>query len=198
LKYALVLFLLLPALASADTSTDRDATAFVGGGLTMGQDTLNLGDGSATAKYQDQGYVVEGGFSLPMGNRFGLQVSAELGASNAINTLTSQSYMETGTLDFYAGKAGLFFGPLTIGGGYRHNDVDIKSLSTPTPGYLESNYSGWTSLAFANLSMDIRKRYRAVIETQYDSGTLSGTGSSSGTVKFSEMSVSLRIFFLFD
>ena len=135
---------------------------------------------------------------MPLGGRFGAQFSGELGESTANNTITSTTYMETGTLSYYSGKAGLFFGPLTIGGGYRHNDINIKSLSTPSPGYLESNYSGWSSLGFANVTMDFRKRYRAVIEGQYDTGTLSGSGSSTGNVKLNDLTMSIRVFFLFD
>jgi hypothetical protein len=199
LNLAVILLILIPSFAFADASTDRDMEAFLGGGLTYGQDSLSLGPNAATAKYQDQGFVIEAGFSQPVGSRFGLQVSGEVGNSNSINTITSQSYMETGTLSYYSGKGGVYWGPFGLGAGYRHNDINIKSLSTPTPGYLESNYSGTTSLEFANITLDFRKRYRGVIETQYNSGTLQGSGASTGSsVKFNEMAVSLRVFADFD
>jgi len=193
LKYALLFFMLAPALAFAD---GRDFQGFLGGGLTFGQDSLSLGADTATSKYTDQGYLIEGGLTAPLTPMFGMQVSAEVGTSNSTNTLASTSYMETGSLSYYSAKAGFYYSSFGIGGGYRHNDVEIKSLSNPGS-YLQSDYSGWTSLGYANLTLDVRKRYRGVIEGQYITGTLKSNGTA-GDAKFGEMSISLRFYVMFD
>jgi hypothetical protein len=197
LKY-LALLLFIPALAFADAATDRDSGLFLGGGFGMGQDIFNLGNGATASKFLKQGWALEGGMTANWGNRFGGQLSGEYGANSGNNTYASQSNMETGTLGFYSFKAGIFYGPVTLGAGYRHNDVNVKSLSLSPGTYLETNYSGFTPLAYASYSLEIKKRFRTAIEAQYVSGTLSGSGATSGTVKFSEAAISLRFFFVFD
>jgi hypothetical protein len=197
LKYLLAL-LFISCAASADSATDRDGGLFFGGGFGMNQQLYNLGSGSTPAKFMDQGYAFEGGMTMPWGNRIGAQISGEYGQSSGNNTYNSQSTLETGSLKFYTAKAGLFYGPVTLGAGYRHNDVNIKSLQIAPDSYLETNYSGWTSLLYANYSLDIKKRFRTAIEGQYVSGSLAGSGAATTAAKLNETSISLRFFFLFD
>jgi hypothetical protein len=197
LKY-LIALLLLPVFASADVATDRDSGMFLGGGFGMSQSLFNLSNGSDIAKFQNNGWALEGGASFPMGSRFGIQFSGEYGQNSAINTFSSPSFLEAGALKFYAAKAALFYGPITFGVGYRSNEVTIKSLTTNPDTYLESNYSGWTPLYYANYTLDVKKRFRTAIEAQYVSGKLSGIAPSSSTVKFSETALHLRFYFLFD
>lgn len=195
MKY-LLLVLFISNFAAAQTS-DRDAGIFVGGGFGMGQDLFKL-EGASPSKFMNQGWAFAGGLTSVWKGRFGAELSAEYGANSGNNTFASVSTIETGTLKYYSAKAGLFYGPVTIGAGYRNNDVKVKSVSV-TPGtYLETTYSGYTPLAFAAYSLEMKKRFRTTIETQYVTGSLTGSGTTSGSVKFSEAAVSLRFFVLFD
>lgn len=197
MKYFIAL-LLLPAFAFADSANDRDSSLFVGGGFGMGQGLYNLGNGSAVPKFMTQGWEFEGGLTSSWGDRFGGQIGGEYGQASGNNTYASQSSFETGTLKFYSLKAGIFYGPVLFGVGYRHNEVNIRSLAISPDSYLETEYTGFTPMAVVNYSLDIRKRFRTTVEGQYLTGTLNGSGGATGTVKFSETSISLRLFFLFD
>lgn len=197
MKY-LIALLLLPAFAFADSANDRESGLFVGGGFGMGQGVYNLGNGSTVSKFMTQGWEFEGGLTSKWGDSFGSQIGGEYGQTSGNNSYTSQSSLETGTLKFYAFKAGIFYGPILVGGGYRHNDVNIRSLTISPGSYLETEYTGFTPMAIISYSLDIRKRFRTTVEGQYITGTLNGSAGATGTVKFSETSLSLRLFFLFD
>jgi hypothetical protein len=190
--------LLVSCSAFADYATDRDAEFFFGAGFGMSQQLYNLGSGTTAAKFTNQGYAFEGGTSAPWSNRLGGQLSGEFGQSSGNNTYNNQSTIETGNLKFYSVKAGIYYGPITLGGGYRYNDVTIKSLQVAPDSYLETTYSGWTPLAFMSYSVDLRKHFRTSIEGQYVSGTLTGAGAATTPAKFNETAISLRFLFLFD
>jgi len=186
LKVVTVLFLILvPHLAGAVDYT-------IGGGLTTGNQTLSA-SGSPDSKFSANGYVLEGGLNFQNG-----KISIEQGVSQSKNSLSSQTYMETGQLEYRAVKAGIKFGSIGLGGGYRFNEIDLKSLSLQSPNYLESKYTGWTPLGYLNFNIYGLKKLFTTIEAQYVSGKLKPESSQLSEVQFSEMSLSLRIFIQID
>ncbi|HMN69696.1 MAG TPA: hypothetical protein PKC28_14230 [Bdellovibrionales bacterium] len=93
----------------------------------------------------------------------------------------------------------MFYGPVTMGVGYRHNAVEIKSVSTEEEtGFQKSVYSGWNTFLYGNISMDFLKRYRGAVEAQYQRGDLGSGPAGANTVGFTEISISLRAYLLFD
>lgn len=196
MKY-LLLALFISNFAFAETS-DRDPGVFVGGGFGMGQDLFKLENSSTASKFLNQGWAFAGGITSVWSGRFGGELSAEYGASSGNNTYASETSIETGTLKYYSAKAGLFYGAFTLGAGYRHNDVDVRSVSISPGTYLKTTYSGYTPLAFAAYSLEVKKRFRTTIEGQYVTGSLTGSGAETGTVNFNEAAVSLRFFILFN
>jgi hypothetical protein len=179
---------------------DRSFTAFLGGGMLMGSTSLSIQSDAnpTTSGYSAQGYVFEGGVSLPLSQRFGTQLSGEYGQTSALNSINSSTSLEIGTLNYYSGKLGFFYGPFTLGGGYRQSSLTVKSIATQNSGYLESNYAGGIPLVYANISFDLRKRYRGTVEAQYVLGNLSGTGTTTSALSYTEYLISIRVSALFD
>lgn len=182
-----------PIRAAADP---LDASVFAGFGLGLGQTNLMPAAGGARSKFDDSSYLIEAGATT--GGDVGGMLSAEFGQSSVRNQLVTQSYFEIGNLDYYALKAGMNYGAFSLGGGYRHNELTVKSLALSPATYLESKYSGWTPMAFANVSFNVRKRYIGAIEVQYESGQLKSTDSALQPVKMNGLSISLRYFIVFD
>lgn len=188
MKLLSLVILIFPTLSFADSTT-----IFGGFGLGIGSQSLST-PGNSASKFTTQGYFIEGGLLF----KFGGQISAEYGASNSINTLSSETYMETGTLNYYSAKLGLNFTRLGFGGGYRHIDVTLKSISTDGPGYLESKYEGWAPFGYANCHFDVNKTIRMAVEGQYVMGKLKSENPTLPQVDYGEMSISLRLYVLID
>jgi hypothetical protein len=167
--------------------------AFVGGGLSMENMSLNTPDNSAS-KFLNQGYFLEGGYRFGWG---GL-ISGEYGQTNAINTLSSQNYMETGESSFVAAKLGYSLKSIDFGVGYRQTDLTLKSLSLQGTRYLESEYSGGTPLGFVNLNFSFKNTLRSVVELQYISGALTSSNTALPEMSVNNISVSLRLLITFD
>jgi hypothetical protein len=187
----------LPQLSLCAEEARSTFGAFAGGGLSAGQLSLLPANSSINSKFQEHGYFAEAGLDIPMGPNFGFRLSAEYGQSSSLNSSTSQTYLESGTINYYCGKLGLVLRLLELGGGYRFNDITIRSLSTPTPGYLESNYSGWLPLGYIRIAFDINNQFRFALESQYVGGTVNSVSLPTSNANFSEISVGLRAFLLF-
>lgn len=187
-KFIALFFLVVPSMSFADSTT-----VFGGFGLGIGSQTLST-PGNSASTFTTQGYFLEGGLLF----KFGGQMSAEYGASNSINTLSSETYMETGTLSYYSAKLGLNFTRLGFGGGYRHIDVNLRSISTDGSGYLESRYGGWNPFGYINCHFDVNKKIRTAVEGQYVMGKLKSENPILPQVDYSEMSISLRLYVLID
>lgn len=190
---AIFLILIVSSLVWAE---DRGSSLFAGGGLLLGNSDLSLASGaSAKSKFLTQGFVAEAGSSV--GARSGVQGSLELGQQSSRNKGSNQGFFEFGDLDFYTVKAAFFTGPLTLGGGYRHNELTVRSLTATPSVYEKTDYSGWTPMVYSNLTISAHRQFMSVIEGQYVWGKLNG-GSGLAPINYSEMSISLRVFITFD
>lgn len=189
--------LLSPAWVFASNSD-----AYGGFGLTAGQSNFSVSSPqSANSKFSTLGYFLEGGITV--GNKWGLLAGAELGQSQSNNTLSSRNYLESATNSHYGAKVGLFFnGQASLGygfgGGYRLSNWNVKSSSVDRNSYEEITYKGTDTLIYANLNMEMNKRYRTTIELQSVSGTLKSSDSSISDIKYTELLLSLRFFVIFN
>jgi hypothetical protein len=183
------------AFAFSAGAEDLGTAFFAGGGLGLGQTSL-MPVGSSHSNFDNSAYFLEGGFTT--GTNFGLTVTGETGQSTVRNRTQTPDYMEIGDASFYALKTAVNYGPIALGGGYRHDQVSVRSLSLAPATYLESKYSGWTPMGFANVSFNVRRRYIGTIEAQYVSGQLKSADSTLPVVKINDISISLRYFIVFD
>ena len=162
----------------------------MGGGLLTGTQTLTPGQ-SAAAKFNTNGYVVEGGVTF--GERsLSLDLGAEIGHQDSVNQANGADAIETASLTRYGVKTTLHFGRFGFGGGARGNDISLKSLS-PNASMLESKYAGITPFGLVNASFDA-KRFRTTVEVQYASGSLTSKDASLPATKMNELTVGLHFY----
>ena len=200
MKRVLLLFILAPALARADSDFDRRRFAiFAGGGLSIGQNSFNLPVSNANSDFLAQGYLAEAGISLPLTSRAGLELSAAYGQAAGANSANNQKSIETGAIKQYGAKAGIFIGPLTFGGGMQVVDVNVKSIAIPQPGFQESRFQGAVPFGFANVTVNFGSAMRGAIEASYASGALANQNadSSAASVNISQISLYLKTYFVF-
>lgn len=162
---------------------------FLGGGLSTGTQSLTLDVGSP-ARFNTHGYLAEGGVSF--GERdLALDLGGEAGKQDSMNQANGESAIENSSLTRFGAKAVLRFNRFGFGGGARHNEITLKSLS-PGANFLESKYSGVTPFAVVNTSF-VARRFRTTIEAQFVTGSLSAKDLPSA--KMEELTISLRFFF---
>lgn len=179
----------------AAQARDRNFSMFGGGGLSVAQVTTG-GENKTASSFKAYGYLAEAGLTIPMGNTWGALLGGEFGQISAVNSLQSETYMETGKLDYYSVKLGIYVGQIGAGLGYRKNTLNIKSVSLDTDSFTESTYKGNTPFAFGNFSVDFSGRYRAAVEGQFmDAELQDATGNK---IKYKEMSASVRVYIIFD
>lgn len=195
-NYILLLILIAPCLSFADFGTCTSG-AFAGVGLGIGSTEMSHEAADVSSKFNSQGYMAEGGIQTCTSSTFGFLFSAEYGQAHAINKVNDDKYLEVGTLDYYSGKAAITYGVFSIGPGYRRNSVNIKSVSTSPSESLESDYTGWTPFGFANVNLNYKNRYKAVVEVQHVTGSLKGS-NVSGSAEMKETSLSFRFFVVFE
>jgi hypothetical protein len=175
---------------------DRSFSAFGGGGQQLGSTVLQLDSaGSKASSFQTQGFLLEGGFTIPWSRGFGTQLSAEYSLNNGPNTLNSPSFLEQSESTILGGKLGVFYGPITVGGGMQQMTIKIRTMSA-SGSYLESRYSSAIPMAFINMNFDFFKMFRGAVEAQYRTGKLAGTESTSGQTNVTEMMISIRAYIL--
>lgn len=186
--------LLLLTLTLANTAFADDVLPYGGIGLETGSLGLETASGASKSTFTNHGYLAEGGVDI--GSKWGIRFAGEYGKSIASSS-SSPTYMQATSTDYMGAKAGLWLKKIAFGAGYRKNNATIKTLQNSGE-YSEASYSGATQFGFATFSVDLEKRYRASIEAQYGTGKLKGEDSSMQDVKFTETTVSLRFFLLFD
>ena len=192
----LIAILIAPLGAVASDALERSFSVFGGGGQQLGSTTLSLDQpGAKASSFQTQGYLVEGGITLPFTRSWGVQTSAEYVISLGPNTLNSTTFIEHAELNTLGGKFGIFVGPVTVGGGYQNINAKIRTMNS-NGSYLESNYSGGVPMAFANLSFDFYKMFRGTVEVQYRTGKLSGVDSTTGATNVTGLMISIRAYIL--
>ncbi|MEQ1665133.1 MAG: hypothetical protein ABL927_07130 [Bdellovibrionales bacterium] len=188
-RVSLVFLMILPALSFAENTSG----VFIGAGL--GNDFLSLStQGSEYSKFSNQGYIVEAGVQFG----FGGLMSAEFGESTSVNKITSQTFMETGKMNFYSAKIGYNFGQIAIGAGYRKNNIVLKSLSLVNSNYLESTYAGGSPLGYINLNFHSNKFMRSTAEAQFLSAKLISDNLDLPEATMNSVLFSLKIFIFFD
>jgi hypothetical protein len=184
-----VLFFFLPTVCFAS----GENSFFAGAGLNLDSLTLEaLGNGAS--RFLSQGYVAEVGKQF----KFGGTISLQYGLSNAINRFSSQTYMETGTLNHYAAKFGYDFEILSVGFGYQYSDLNLKSLSLSNSSYFQSRYSGGTPMIYAALKFKGPKNWGFTAKAQYITGTLKNSNDSLPNLQMDNLTISLRLIRFFD
>ena len=158
---------------------------FGGAGLGYLQSGLELNatksDFRGSSYFLTTGLVMGGGQNGSMG----FLVKGEYGRGQTRNTLASNTYMEMADTSFMAAKAGVMFGNLTFGAGYRMTNLKVKSLSTTT-GLATTKHDDATPLYFISYTVPNPRLVRTEVELQYISGKL-------GPVEFNEISLSLSL-----
>ena len=143
------------------------------------------GSGSGRSHYRGYGFDAEAGLDLNFNGRAGLNVAGLAQFSDYTNRSTGSSFSETGQLRTYGGKVGVFFGPLTVGGGYRQTEFVTEAIDT-TGAYNKTELLGDEQFGFVNLVFDSHKKFRSMVEISYATGHM-------GSLKTSQINVFIRI-----
>lgn len=162
--------------------------------MQLGQVSLTGGESASKSDFSAQGYMFEAGTSF--GTRNGVAIGGEYGYVKGINSSSSQTYIETASLNQYAAKLYAFIDGVGLGGGYRHVEARVRSIDTSS-GYLETVSSGFVPFAVLNYSLDFHQHWRLTLEGQAASGTLKGSGSANDAT-YTDLSASLRLFLILD
>ncbi|MDX9731369.1 MAG: hypothetical protein RBT63_06320 [Bdellovibrionales bacterium] len=180
------IFIILFGLMAGEAAhaRDRDRGLYFGGGLTRAIATMKAG--SQEAGFGGWGAIGLIGIDLPV-RTIPMFAEGEYGRVDLLNTLQSTSYMERASNTFLGLKVGAIFGPVSMGGGVQHNQIEVTSVEGGTG--TQASHQGMTYFGFAQLSFNGTEAFRTVFEAKYGVGPIAGTDSS-------ETQLSLRFVFL--
>jgi hypothetical protein len=165
-RLAVIFFLIL-----ASRVAHADFVIFAGGGLGTGQ--LTLEQANIKSNFHDFSYFAEGGAFYQFSNGFGFLAGADYGLSHAYNNVQRSDYLEEAKNTYTSLKGGLMFSSLTLGGGVRSIDTDVKSVST-TSGTIETSYRGQVPMYFLSYTFTSSKNsfINTIVEIDYVNGKI--------------------------
>ncbi|MGE4131640.1 MAG: hypothetical protein AB7F86_08370 [Bdellovibrionales bacterium] len=180
-----ILPLLLTSVAHAENASNRASSIY--GQLGLGKSYSTLSNTSAESSYSAWSGLIEAGsdLSFTSSGESGFTIGAFGRTGDLSNRGNGESFIESGTITGYGGKAGFYLAAFTLGGGVEKLKVKAKRLTT-TSGYGETTLDGNTSFGFANLTFNIKRKYRSTIEVRYSTGKV-------GDLDYQELGVNLRI-----
>lgn len=179
--------ILLSALAIliSVSAQAQDRTSSYYGQLGLGGSTFSFDNDGAKSNYRGWGYDLEGGIDLSGSKDFGLNVAGLAQFSDLTNKNSGERFAENGEYTSLGAKAGIFFGPITVGVGMRKTKLAIHELSVNN-GYVKTELTGEEKFGFLNMTFNINKKYRSTAEVTYSTGTM-------GDLKAIQMNLFFRV-----
>ncbi len=166
-------FFFAAALLLTSVSAQAGMDLYAGAGLATGQMQLEQANNKST--FHKFSYFLEGGFLFQFSTTFEVIVGAEYGISHSYNNVEATDYLETASNSFATGKAGFAMSGITVGGGLRRVDMDVKSVSTNN-GAIENNYKGDVPMYFLSYTFEMGGgrggNFRTVVELQHVDGKI--------------------------
>lgn len=176
--YALLLMALhVPAFADGD---ERNQVYY--GQLGLERDYFTLKNGTLKSIYEGWGAHGEAGLDWGWSNQTGLNLALLGRMSNLENTGNSDTALETAKTTVIGAKAGLFFGPFTLGGGVRTTELKSRSIQSGNEPVV-TDVKGLENFAYLSMTFFLRKnKYRVTLEAEIAQGKLGAVKSQAGTI----------------
>ncbi len=190
IAFLTLILLLSPSLRAASGVLGEDRQFALAAGFGVGKHFASLEKDEHKSNFSGWAPNLEVSFDIPVGNRMGLLLGAELRQLEMTNSSAGSNYIEKADGFSRGVKAGFYMGRLGLGGGVSRDSFTIKQVSATT-GASELNLDANTNFYFANLSFGIKPSYRLTFEGQYRSGDLNG-------FRYSNFSAGMNFFLLFD
>lgn len=162
------------------------------GGVGLSYDMLGLSSPSSTSQFAGQGYLAEVG----AGFSFGGQLRLDYAHSTAANITSGPNLLELAGAEKYSAKLGYSTGSVYFGLGYQNFQAAIKSMSAN--GYAQTNYSGSSMLGYLGAEFATNKNLKFSIHAEYFNTPLKPSDATLPSITASQISLSLRLFFLFN
>lgn len=166
-----VLSLLLILFSFEASAGDGRPSSFYGQLGLGGSDLKVESESGSKSSYRGWGYELEVGLELSSSKDFGLNVAGLAQFLDMNNKSSGQTFSETAELQTMGAKGGLFFGPLTVGAGFRKGKLKAQEISLGT-GYAKTEAQGDEKFGFVNMTFNIERKYRATAEIQYATGKM--------------------------
>lgn len=185
-----LILLLSPSLRAASSAWGEDRQFQLAAGFGVAKNFAFLEDSENRSNFSGWTPGLDVGLDIPIGNRVGLLLGAELRQLEMTNSSAGSNYIEKADGFSRGVKAGFYLGRLGLGGGISRDSLTIKQVSATT-GASEIKLDANTNFYFANLSFGIKPSYRLTFEGQYRSGDLNG-------FRYSNFSAGMNFYLLFD
>lgn len=175
MRIFVVLLIFFPPLAFAG---QRESDMF--GVIGFSRDYLTAkSESGSESSFSGWGLNAEAGVELAWSNGSGVLFSGTYDQIDYANNGNDSTLAESGKGTGYGAKLGLYFGPITVGGGYRMLKLSTRTVITGAPSE-STDIEGNESFAFINMMFNLGdKRKRAVVEVNAGQGSLDDLKSTS-------------------
>lgn len=176
---------LLLILAPLTAHAGRESDMFLL--LGMNKDYLTAKSESGTeSSFNGYGLNAEAGVNLSWSQGSGVMLSGIFDQIDYANNGNDTALAESGKGTGYGGKLGLYFGPLVVGGGYRMLKLSTQTVTSGSAAGTSTDLEGNESFLFCNMTFNMGKSKRALVEVAAGQGSLD-------TLKSSTVQISIKI-----